>query len=73
MFPSKEKSMDMIGDLKKKLLEKCDEVHGVCETHGDQSVFLPKFLKVKNWACPVCSADKAKTANPAGADIQPET
>lgn len=53
--------MDMIGDLKKKLLEKCDEVHGVCETHGEQSVFLPKFLKVKNWACPVCSADKAKT------------
>lgn len=53
--------MDMIGDLKKKLLEKCDEVHGVCDTHGEQSVFLPKFLKVKNWACPVCSADKAKT------------
>ena len=53
--------MEPVSNLTAKLMEKCDEVHGECETHGKQSVFLPKFLKVKEWACPTCAADKAKS------------
>jgi DNA replication protein DnaC len=42
------------------LLKGIVEINGECETHGKASIYRPKFLADRPWACPTCSQIKAK-------------
>jgi len=53
--------MEHIGNLTEALLKKCEALEGICDEHGKQVVYLPNFVKVKAWSCPVCAEKKAKT------------
>lgn len=50
----------LIGEYANTLTRGWNEYSGKCETHGESTVTLPKFLKKQEWFCSECAMERAR-------------